>query len=211
MAEETAFPRSVTVSATGTAVTVPDMATISTGVVSEAATAEDALRENSRAMLAVMEALRSSGVDLKDIQTTDFSVQPRYRYSQDGRPPAIEGYNVVNSVRIRVREIKDLGNVLDAVVREGSNQISGIEFEVSNAEELLDRAREDAVAKATSKARLYARAAGAGLGEVISISEVTGGVPVRPVMMRKAIAESVPIEAGTETLSATVTISWELR
>ncbi len=121
------------ISASGRAVAEPDMATISTGVLSEAETAKDALAANTITMNKVMEALRAAGLEPRDIQTSDFSVQPKYQYYQDNTPPKMIGYTVANQVFIRVRDLKKLGTVLDRVVEMGSNQVSGIQFELSTA------------------------------------------------------------------------------
>ncbi len=211
-AHETDHAGTIVISASGSVVAVPDMAMISTGVVSEAETARDALDDNTRAMVEIIRSLRDAGIKGRDIQTTNFSVQPRYgRRTRDGKPPEIDGYRVVNSVRIRVRNIKRLGDILDVVVSDGSNQIGNIQFDVSNAEELRDEARANAVEEATRKARIYAEAAGVALGNIRKIQEQGVSVAPRQAMMRSAAAEAVPIEAGETTISASVTIEWELR
>jgi len=201
----------ITMNATGEVTAVPDMALISTGVVSEAERARDALDANTAAMVAIIRGLREAGVQGRDIQTTDFSVQPRYNRDRDSGETRIDGYRVVNSVRIRVRDIEKLGDVLDVAVDDGSNQISNIRFDVSNGEEVRDEARRRAVDAATQKARIYAEAAGVELGRVMRIAEQGGGQQPQPRMMRTAVAESVPIEAGETTISVGVSMSWELR
>ena len=103
-------------------------------------TARQALADNTEAMRRVVEALKEQGLEARDIQTTSFSVQPSFEYPQDGRPRLV-GYQVVNAVAIRVRAVAKLGEILDVVVRTGSNQVSGVEFTVSKAEELKDEAR----------------------------------------------------------------------
>jgi len=205
-------PATITVSATGNVIAVPDIALISVGVVSEADTARDALNTNSRAMVGVIESLREAGLQTSDIQTTDFSVQPRYvRDRNESGAARIEGYRVQNSVRIRVRDLKKLGDILDVVVSDGSNQIGNIQFDLSEAEALRDKARVRAVEEATRKARTYASAAGVSLGPVKQIQEQGGGHQPRVAMMRTAAAESVPIEAGETTVSVGVTMTWELQ
>jgi hypothetical protein len=212
-AEEKPMERTVTVSATGQVGAEPDMARVSSGVVSEAETAREALTRNSAAMKKLIAGLKSAGVDAKDIQTTSFHVEPRYTNPRDGQPPVINGYRVVNQVEIRVRDLARLGELLDSLVTLGANQMSGLSFEVSKAETLKDEARRAAMTNALRRARLFAEAAGATVGEVVSIAEdvqVVGG-PRPFAMARKAVAEAVPVESGSETLEARVTVTWALK
>ncbi len=210
-AEEKPMDRLITVSATGYAYAEPDRATVSAGVAAEADTAAAALSANTELMQKVVDGLKESGIDAKDIQTSNFNVEPRYTNPRDGTPPVINGYRVSNQVTVLVRDLKSLGGLLDKLVTLGANQIGGLSFEVSKAETLKDEARKEAVANARRRAELLATAAGAEVGEVVTISEeVSYGGP-RPVAMRAAKAESVPIEAGTETLEARVTVTWKLK
>src|SRR5262245_20660814 len=162
--------RTVSVSATGSVAAEPDHATISIGVVSEAETAREALARNSATMVKVIDGLKGLGISAQDIRTTAINVEPRYRNVKE-QAPTLVGYQVVNQVRITARELKRLGEVLDQVVGLGVNQISGITFEVSKAEELKDEARKAAMANALRRARLYAASAGAEVGQVLTISE----------------------------------------
>ena len=203
--------RHITVSASATTSAEPDIARISTGVVSEADTAREALNRNTAAMKRLIDGLKGAGIDAKDIQTTSFNVEPRYEQSKDRGAPKINGYRVVNQVRITARDIAKLGEVLDQAVTLGANQIGGIEFEVSKAETLKDEARRGAVENARRRASLFAGAAGAELGQDISISENVQHTGPRPPVMARRAADSVPIEAGSQTLQATVTITWALK
>jgi len=205
--------RTITLTGTGSVKARPDIVHISTGVSSDAKTADAALSANTAAMTRVVSRLKTMGLEAKDIQTTNFSVQPRYRHFKDGQPPAVIGYRVINSVRITVREISRLGAILDKVVTLGSNQIGGILFSVSNAEELKDAARRNAMADAIRKAEIYVAAAGARLGQVKNISESFTSGPPQPVFARTAMraeAASVPIEAGEQSLEVRVNVTWEL-
>jgi uncharacterized protein YggE len=205
--------RSVTVSATGTVAAEPDMAHVSTGVVSEAESAREALNRNSATMKKLIDGLKAKGIVEKDIQTTSINVEPRYQQFKDGRPSTIAGYRVVNQVRITARELAKLGEVLDQAVTLGANQMGAIQFEVSNAETLKDEARKRAMQNALRRAKLYAAGAGAEVGPVISISEEVQFIGPRPVpMARSALAaEAVPIEAGTQMLEARVHVTWSLK
>jgi uncharacterized protein YggE len=203
--------RILSLSAAGAVKAAPDEVTISTGVTSEAPTAREALEKNSAAMTRVVEAMKADGVDPKDIQTTDFSVQPIYP-ERKGSEQRIIGYRVTNSVRLMVHDIGKLGVILDEVVNLGANQIGAIEFGVAEPEVLKDEARKEATAKAIANAKLYAEAAGVELGPVLSLTEEDGVYQPRyAVPAAMEAAKAVPIEAGTTTVEVKVQMSWELK
>jgi len=212
-ADDTDHRRTISLAATGSVRTAPDKVDISTGVTSQAPTAKEALAKNSTAMSQVIDALKAEGLDPKDIQTTNFSVQPVYEERKEGHAPAIIAYQVTNSVRITVHDIGKLGGILDKVVTLGANDVGAIEFGVSEPEALKDEARKQAVAKATANAKLYADAAGGTLGNVLSIDEDEGMVVTRyasPAPVEMA-AKAVPIEAGIATVEVRVRMTFELR
>lgn len=211
-AEDISDKRMVSVSGVGAVKARPDTARISIGVVSDDDTAREALDKNTAAMSRVIVELKGQQVDPKDIQTTNFSVNPRYQHFKDGKPPAVVGYRVVNSVTIVVRELDNLGKILDQVVSQGSNQVNSIQFSVDNGDELENEARKRAIKDAKQKAQLYAQAAGVKLGTVLTISESVSSSPrplVRPRRL-EASAAPVPIEAGEQEITAQVQVSWEL-
>ena len=213
-AEEKPMERTVTVSATGTISATPDEASIATGVTSEAKTAREALSKNTEAMKKVIAELKTQSVEAKDIQTTQFNVEPVYVYPKEGQPPVITGYRVNNMVSVRVRNLDNLGAVLDQLVTVGANQMNGISFEVSKAETLKVDASKEAMANALRRAKLLAAAGGAEVGEVLQISEdvpVAGPQPVMYAAKRAAMAESVPVERGSQQLEARVTVTWKLK
>jgi uncharacterized protein YggE len=204
--------RTITVSATGDVDVIPDLATIASGVATEAETAKAALASNSAAMQKVIAALKASGIADKDIQTSSLRIEPRYTRPREGESAQIDGYRVTNQVQVVVRDLDKIGDILDQLVTLGANQTNGLSFEASKAETLRDDARKEAVANAKRRAELYAAAAGVELGEVLSIDEGGGGDAPQPVMhMARAMKASVPIERGSETLSAQVTITWALK
>ena len=125
-------------------------------------------------MQKVIAALKEAGIDAKDIQTASFRVEPRYTRPIEGQAPKIDGYSVTNEVQVLVRDLDKLGDILDRLVTAGANQTAGLNFEVSKAETLLDEARQQAVANALRRAKLYAAAAGAEVGEVLTIVEGGG-------------------------------------
>ncbi len=205
----------LSITGTGHVQAAPDMATVTSGVVTEAKSAKEALSENSKAMTAVIEKIKTAGIDAKDIQTSGFNISPNYdhsksSYSGSGR---IVGYRVFNNVNVRVRDLSKLGDLLDAMVTEGANTISGINFIVSEADTLSDEARKKAVENAKRKAELYAAASGVKLGRILSINESGGYQPIqgRAVRMEAmAPGDAPPIEQGQQTLTINVNMTWEL-
>jgi hypothetical protein len=204
--------RTVSVSATGSVAAAPDRASISTGVLTEGATAREAMAQNSAVMQKLIEGLKALGIDAKDIQTTAINISPRYTQPRNNQPPTINGYQAQNQVRIVVRKLQTLGDILDKATSLGANQMGGISFDVSNAETLKDDARKVAMTNARRRAELYAVAAGVSLGPVLSISETfrDGPLPVRG-NMRAAMADSVPVEPGSVDLSVQVHVTYGLR
>ena len=207
--------RTISISASGTVKTTPDMVEIATGVTSEAPSGRAALDQNTEAMTKVVEALKGDGIEPKDIQTANFSVGPIYEqrpYDRpDGRPPAVVGYRVTNQVRITVRDTAKLGAILDKVVSLGANQIDSIEFGLSEPEALKDEARKLALKNVTDNAKLYAQAAGVTLGPILAITEEESSYQPRYMPSAATMeAKAVPIEAGTAAVEVRVRVSWEI-
>ena len=206
--------RTISLVATGAVKTTPDKVDISTGVTSEAPSAREALDKNIAAMTKVVEVLKADGIDPKDIQTTNFSVSPVYeqRPYDKPTPPVVVGYRVTNQVRISLHDTGKLGAILDKVVTLGANQIDAIEFGVEEPEALKDEARKLALKNVTDNAKLYAEAAGVGLGAILTISEEESSYQPRfaPAATRMEMSKDVPIEAGTATLEVRVSVTWEI-
>jgi uncharacterized protein YggE len=215
-ADEVKMPRTISLSGHGEVKTAPDMAIVTTGVTTQGATAAEALAANTTAMTSLFAALKAAGIADKDMQTSNFMIQPRYDYNDGKQPPLLLGYDVSNNVTVAVRQIEGLGALLDKVVQAGSNQINGISFDVSKPAEGLDEARKLAAADATRKAKLYAETMGVTLGPVLSISEGVSYQPPVP-MLRTAAApmadsgQPVPVAAGEQTLAMDVNITWEIQ
>ena len=210
-AAETA--RTITVTGQGNALAVPDMATILLGVVTEAPNAGEAIGQNSRAMAGVLDRLRALGVAERDMQTSDFSVNPVYQYNQTpGAEPTIRGFTARNMLTLRVRDLARLGEVLDEVARDGANSFGGLNFGMQDPDAAENDARRAAMADARARAELFAGAGGVTLGRVLSISEASFGAPPMPMFARADMAmnESVPVAAGEMQLSASVTVVYEI-
>jgi uncharacterized protein len=208
--------RTLTMIGTGEMRAKPDTAIVTLGVMSRADTARAALTANNAAMTAILSNLEAAGIAKKDIQTSNFSVNPVYDYDNTGaKPPRITGYDVSNQLAVTVRKLDALGTILDEAVSKGSNQIYGITFTIDDPRALEDEARKSAVQDAVRKAKLYAEAAGVALDAIQSISEQVARPP-QPVYMKaqrmEAAADaSVPVAEGEQVVSIDVSITWTIR
>ena len=205
----------VTVSASAEARRQPDIAILSTGVVSLAADANGAIRRNAEQMTRVVAAIRAAGIADKDVQTSGVSLNPDYQYVAN-RPPRIKGYYASNTVNVTVRDIGRLGGILDALVATGANQVNGPMFDIEDKDAVLDEARDKALAKARTRADGYAKRLGLRVLRVVSVDE-TGGRGPRPVLVRSAAVEqasvgnaSAPIAPGENVLGLTLDVVYEL-
>ena len=198
----------VTVAGSGTVSATPDQAEITIGVVTQASTAAQALAANSQAMERLLQSLGNLGIGPRDIQTTNISVSPQRRAPKEGQPPEITGYEVSNQVRVKVRDLARLGQVLDRQVSQGANLVYGIHFGLQEPAPLLDEARKRAMADARRRADLYAAAEGLKVGRVLSVQEA-GVTPPGPAP-RIAMSAAVPVAPGEQEIQASVTVTFTL-
>ncbi|MCB5199744.1 SIMPL domain-containing protein [Loktanella sp. TSTF-M6] len=199
----------VTMQGTGEVSATPDLARVSLGVSHQAPTAAAALAQMSTDMTAVLASLSDAGITGADVQTSALRLDVIQDYDRDNNVSRVTGYRASTDVSVTVTALDRLGEVLDAVVQSGANQMNGLTFDVSNRQTLLDEARRAAVADAMRKAALYTDAADVALGRLTSLSEAGMNAAPAP-MMRMAMedAMSVPIAEGEVTISASVTMTW---
>jgi uncharacterized protein len=210
-----AVPPTIEVTGSGEAKVTPDRALIYVGVQTRGRTAALAGAENAKLAAAVLEAVRAAGIPREQVSTMNYSVNPSYRYFPDGRKPELTGYDASNTVRIEVRSLDLVGKVIDASLGAGANNISGLSYYASQ----LEATRRDALAAATTTARLsaevMAKAAGGTLGPLVTLSSQMNDAPQPMPMMAmamrgKAADEATPVVAPTEqTVSATVVGKWQ--
>jgi uncharacterized protein YggE len=203
----------------GEASVAPDMAVLSFSVIRNGKTAAEALGANSMAMSEVLSALKSAGIADRDIQTSNLSIDPQYTQNEPKngvmKPPQIVGYQVSNSLALKVRDLKKLGGIIDESVRLGVNQGGQIAFTNDNPDATMAEARKAAVADALARARTLAEAAGVKLGRVLEINESANTpMPPQPMMrmsMAKDVApQAVPLASGENTYSVTVNVTFTL-
>jgi uncharacterized protein YggE len=204
-----ANPRQVTVVGSGEVQGVPDTLTADVSVEAAAADVTTAMNQANARQNSVLNALNASGIDPKDISTTQVSLQPQY-----GDNSVITGYRASNSIQIKIRKLDTASQVLANVVNAGGDatRINSVSYSIEDDSKLVTDARARAFNDAKQRAEQYAGLSGLSLGKVISISEVPGGTPPTPPMPmpRGAMASSVPLQPGQQTVSFSVTAVWEL-
>lgn len=205
--------RQINVSGSGKVYVVPDVAYINIGVHTEADTVTEALSKNNEQAQAIADALKGMGVDAKDIQTTAFNVYPQQEYGMDGT--IVRRYfSVDNTLYVKVRDLQNLGKLLDTVVRSGANTINGISFDVLDRAAAEKEARALAIADARAKAEEIAAAAGLTLGEIQTLNVYASGGPM-PYYDAKggamAVQMEVPIAAGQMVITADANITYSIK
>ncbi|MGO7990167.1 SIMPL domain-containing protein [Rhizobium leguminosarum] len=215
-----AKPREPMISVTGDGESsvAPDMAVVNLAVVKQAKTAREALDENNKAMNDVLAALKSGGIAERDLQTSGFSIQPQYNYPQpvDGHqpPPQLIGYQTINSVTVRLRDLAKLGAVIDQSVTLGINQGGEIQFTNDKPDAAIEEARKAAVADAVKRAKTLSEAAGVKLGRILEINENVPRAMPQPVyratMMKEASDAAVPVQGGENNYNVSVTVTFAI-
>jgi uncharacterized protein YggE len=219
-AAEEPTPR-ISVSGEGEAAAAPDMALISLTVLREADTARVALDANTKAMAEVLTAMKAAGIAEKDLQTSGFSIQPRYVYpdanTNPNESPKISGYGVINTLGVRIRDLSKVGEILDQSVTLGVNQGGEIQFVRDDSTMVMEEARKKAVENALAKAKTITSAAGVGLGRILDMSEQSfqpGPIPMmraEMAMAKSADAVAVPIATGENSYRVTVNVTFEIK
>lgn len=218
---ETTHPNSIqpettlSISAEGSVQREPDIAYLNAGVQTQGETAQAAMQANSAAMNGVFDALAAANVDRRDMQTSNFSLQPQYDYSSrsSGQPPRLTGYQASNQLTVLVRDLDTLGETMDALVGAGGNTFSGLRFALDDDRAAKNAARDIAMKEAISRAELYAAASGYEVARVVTISE-SGGYRPQPMAMMaetRSADRSTPIASGEVGYSVTVNVTFELR
>ncbi len=209
--------RTLVVAGTGMVQMTPDIAYINIGVHTEKPTAADAVAENNTQTQQVVNAIKAAGVDPKDIQTTNFSIYPNTQYDPQTNQRTSTTYVVDNTVNVTVRKLDQLGDMLDAAVNSGANNVNSVQFDVFDKSQYLKQARTQAVKDAQTQAQQLASDSGVTLGDIQTLSFVNN-IPM-PVMETfgkggaapMAAAAAVPIQSGQMTLTVTVNITYGIK
>ena len=210
--------RTISVSGTGKVTLTPDIAYVNIGVHTEAPDAKTALATNTADVQKVVNAIKGTGVDAKDIQTTNFNIYPANQYGPNGQVTETK-YAVDNTVYVTVRKLDSLGSLLDTVVTSGANTVNGIQFDVADKTAATSDARKQAIQDARKQAEELAAAAGVKVGEIQSISIYTNAQPI-PYSQSfgkgmggatMAADVAVPISSGQMILTADVSIVYAIQ
>ncbi|NQY97083.1 MAG: SIMPL domain-containing protein [Henriciella sp.] len=217
---ETTHPNSIqpettlSISASGSVNREPDIAFLNAGVQTQGKTAQEAMTANSAAMNGVFDALAAADIDRRDMQTSNFSLQPQYDYSnRENGQPRLTGYQASNQLSVKVRDLDNLGETMDALVSAGGNTFSGLNFALEDDRAAKNAARDLAMKEAIARAELYAAASGYEVARVVTISE-SGGMRPQPMAMMaeaRSVDRSTPIASGEVGYSITVNVTFELR
>jgi len=204
-------PQTITVAASGKATLVPDVARVQLGVTITKPTVKAAREAGAKAMTGMIAAIKGLGIAEADIQTTNLSLYPQYG---SGSAPKVVGYQISEQIQVTVRDLDKTGDVVDAAMAKGATDVTGISFEIADSVKAQNDARAAAVAAARTSAQAMATAANVTLGAVVSI---TDGTPVQPIFYGygasrgSAITDlATPVQPGTQDLSATVTVIFEI-
>jgi uncharacterized protein YggE len=205
---------SIVVSGTGRVAVVPDVADLRLGLSVARPTVDAARAEAASTMTAILAAVDAAGVPRRDVQTTLLSVQPRYDY-RDGKPPLLTGYELANVVVVTVRDLARLGDIVDGTMRAGATSMDGLTFRVAEPEPAEREARVRAMAAARARADVLAEAAGLTIAGVASVVEGGATPGPGPVMkserMMMAADVATPLEAGSQEVAVSVTVSYRTR
>ncbi|CAM2005512.1 SIMPL domain-containing protein [Acanthopleuribacter pedis] len=186
---------------------VPDIATFNVGVETEDANASVAISTNAIRANQIHSVLTSNGIAAEDIRTSEYNVYPVYNNGSS----SIRGYRVNNTIAVVVRDVSALGQLLDTLISSGANRFYGINFAVSNANQLREQAMAEAVVDARAQATLLAQAAGVTLGQVRAIEPQTTHYPSFDRNESSSFDSSTPIATGSNTIIADVAVIFEIQ
>lgn len=214
---EARMPGVIHVTASANVDVAPDQVSVSAGVQSDGKTAQEAMAKNSEKMRNVFATLAANGIPERDISTTNLNLNPRYDYEQrTNGQPLLVGYRASNQITIVSRDLDRTGQLIDALLQAGLNNINGVNFRVSEPEMAQAQARAAAIEKAKVKARMMAQSANVRLGRLLSLQEGASSNPIRfnegMMAARSMSADSAPpLAAGQREISATVTMSYAIQ
>lgn len=209
-----AEPARLSLTGRGEAHATPDIATLTIGVVTQGANARDAAQANNRAMNEAVNSLKAGGVEARDLQTSNYTIQPLYTSDPNrSTTPRIASYRATNTLIVQIRDLTKVGDLLERAVSLGANTVSGPNFSLADPEMKRNEARKAAMADALARAKLYAEGLGFRLGRVLMVREGETFARARALSAEvRAAASPVPppIEAGESTISANVSVDWEI-
>ncbi len=212
--ETSATTNTVSFSGEGKVLAKPDIAVVSFSVVTQGATSKEAQDKNSSKSQAVSGFLKKQNIKDADIKTTNYNIYPQYKYPRSGQPE-IYGYQVSQTMEVKIRDLNKTSGLLDGVVGAGANQVSGLQFQIDNPDKLKAQARQKAIDDAKSKARELRNQLGIGLGKIVNFSEGLIGYP-RPIFEAQAMDKGSggggpSIQPGENEIIVDVTLTYQIK
>jgi len=209
------LPRTISVNGAGTVSARPDVAYVTLGVRAINPDADRAVTENTERMSAVMGALKEMKIEDKDIQTTSYSMWLEEERDKEGNLTGVSRYHVVNELRVKVRDMAKVGQLLQQALKAGANSVGGISFSVDDPSALRKEARDKAIADAKAKAEQLATGFGAKVGKVHQVSEYGGYEPdVRMAVKSESYGvgggSEVPVSGGELSVTVQVQVSFDI-
>lgn len=217
--------RIISFSAQGKVYAKPDIIRVSFSVITQSEKAETVQSENDKKAKELIAFVKAEGVSQDDIKTINYSLNPQYDYTwcrkgeKDYRscPPKIIGYELTQTIEIKIRDFSKINEIIGGLTEKGANQISDINFEIDDVEDYKNQARIEALNKIEKRAKLVSEKTSLKLGKIISVSENEIG-PIYRTMKANAFeagaSEAAPqaqIEPGTNEISVTLTVSYEIK
>lgn len=206
---------SITVSDSGEVYAKPDIGLVSLSVVTEAKTVAQAMTENTSKMNNVIGFIKEQGVEQKDLKTTNFNISPRYEYAHEIGKRTLVGYEVSQSLQVKIRDLSKIGAIIEGATGLGANEVGGLRFAIDNEDAIKAQAREEAIKKAKAKAETLAKQLGVNLVRIISFSE-SGTTPqliydeTMSAIGKGGVAVAPDIQTGENKTSVTVSITYEI-
>lgn len=197
----------VSFSGEGKVVAKPDIAKVQLSVVTDALTSKAAQNDNSKKSKTITDYLKKQNIDDKDIKTTGYNIYPQF-----GGQPTITGYQVNQSMEVKIRDLDKVSDILDGVVTAGANQVSQLSFEIDNPEALKAEAGKKAIEDAKKKAHELENQVGISLGKIVNFSENTGGYPVPYMLEAKSIGGGGPsIPTGENEITVNISLTYQIK
>lgn len=210
------YPREITVNAQGKVYAKPDVAVAQFGVTTEGKTTQAVVKENTEKMNAVIKAVKDSGVEEKDIQTTEYSLTPQYDWTELGR--IFKGYTLSQQITVKIRNFDKIGEILDATTAKGANNVGNLQFTIDDLEKIKAEARTKAVEMAKEKAKNLVRETGLSLGKITNIYEDYYSYPQPYALEAKGMgggAETASVapdvQAGQLEITATINLTYRIK
>lgn len=207
----------VSFSGEGKVLAKPDVAVIDFSIVTEAATSKAAQDANSEKSNKVTDFLKKQKIEDKDVKTTSYSIYPQYEYPRYGGVPRIKGYQVSQTIEVKIRDLGNVSSILDGVVTAGANQVGNLNFKIDDPEKLKAEARAKAIADAKKKAGELKGQVGIKLGKIVNFSEGVAGYPV-PMYetMAKGMGGGIggggpSLPSGENEITVDVTITYQIK